>query len=278
MSSAATTIRPPAVAGRFYPGEPDRLRTSIRALLGTAVPPVGGVPKALIVPHAGYRYSGPIAATGYARLAPARGLIRRVVLLGTAHSAVRGLAASSADAFATPLGKVVIDKQALETVLDLPQVAIDDRAHGRDHALEVQLPFLQEMLGDVAVVPLLVGRATPEEVAEVLDRLWDSDRTLVVISSDLSHYHSYDEACRLDRATATAIEALRSEDLSSEGACGHAAIAGLLVAARRHGLMPRVLDLRNSGDTAGPRDEVVGYGAFAFENVPTANQTSSAVP
>lgn len=275
MGSAMTSVRPPAVAGRFYPAEPGRLRATIRALLGEAAPPVGGTPRALIVPHAGYRYSGPIAATGYARLAPMRGAIRRVVLLGTAHSPVRGLAASSADAFATPLGRLAIDRDALATILDLPQVSVDDRAHARDHALEVQLPFVQEVIGPVEIVPLLVGRATPEEVAEVLGRLWDGDRTLVVVSSDLSHYHPYDEAGALDRATAEAIEGLRFDGLDAARACGHAAIAGLLLAARRRGLMARLLDLRNSGDTGGPRERVVGYGAFAFETAAPSNVGAS---
>lgn len=256
-------IRPPAVAGRFYPAKPDKLRAAVRAYLDAATP-VAHDPRALIVPHAGYSYSGPVAASGYACLAGARDAVRRVVLLGTAHSPVAGLAASSAAGFATPLGVVPVDRAALAGVLGLPQVNCDDDAHADDHALEVQLPFLQVVLGDFALVPFLVGRASAEEVAEVLEALWGGPETLVVVSSDLSHYHGYEDARWLDTATAAAIESLRPDQVGSEQACGYRAIRGLLTAARRHGLRAVTADLRNSGDTAGPRDQVVGYGAFVF--------------
>lgn len=261
-----TAIRPPAVAGTFYPAGPQRLRALVRSLLAAAPPPgpEAARPKALIVPHAGYVYSGPIAASGYARLAPGRTEVRRVVLLGTAHSAVAGLASSGAEGFATPLGVVPLDLEVRDRLRDLLQVHEDDPAHRRDHALEVQLPFLQETLADFAIVPLLVGRAAPEHVAEVLDRLWGGPETLVVVSSDLSHYHDHATACRLDSETARAIEDLAPDRIGPASACGHRAIAGLLTAARRHRLNAATLDLRTSGDTAGPRDRVVGYGAFAF--------------
>jgi AmmeMemoRadiSam system protein B len=259
-----TAIRPPAAAGRFYPAQPERLRAAVRAYVDAATP-VAGAAKALIVPHAGYRYSGPVAGAAYACVKGARGTVRRVVLLGTAHwTGVAGLAASGADGFATPLGVVPLDRPALKRVIGLPQVTIDDEAQELDHALEVQLPFLQVTLGDFALAPFLVGRSTPGEVAALLDVLWGGVETLVVVSSDLSHGHASEDARRLDRATAGAIEALRPDGVGPEQACGHRAIAGLLTAARRHGLRAATADLRNSGDTAGPSDAVVGYGAFVF--------------
>jgi AmmeMemoRadiSam system protein B len=259
-----TTIRRPTAAGTFYPARPEKLRAAVRSFLNAVPGPAAAVPKALIAPHAGYRYSGPIAASAYACLAPARGAVRRVVLLGTAHTPVVGLAASGADGFATPLGDVPVDRAAFARVLDLPQVHFDDDAHAVDHALEVQLPFLQVVLGEFTVVPFLVGRCATDEVAEVLDELWGGPETVMVVSSDLSHYHSYDDAGRLDRATAEAVEALRPDGIGPDQACGHAAVRGLLLAARRRGLGAVTANLRNSADTAGPREAVVGYGAFAF--------------
>lgn len=265
-TSKPRRIRPPAVAGRFYPGDPVELRRLIAELLA-AVPPVSGpTPKALIVPHAGYLYSGPIAASAYARLVPARERIERIVLLGPSHYvALQGLATSSADAFATPLGMVPVDLQAVREVRLLPQVRELDEAHAQEHSLEVQLPFLQTILGDFTLVPLAVGEATPDEISEVLDLLWDGPETCFVISSDLSHYFDFQTARRLDRATAKAIEALKPGGIGEERACGRMPICGLLQAARRHGLRAHTVDLRSSGATAGPRDKVVGYGAFVFE-------------
>jgi MEMO1 family protein len=258
-------VRKAAVAGLFYPEEPAELRSLVQALLAGAAPGAAPPPKALIAPHAGYVYSGPVAATAYARVAPARSVIRRVVLLGPAHRVpFYGLAASSADGFATPLGEVAVDRTALEAALELPQVRVLDEAHALEHALEVHLPFLQEVLAEFAIVPLVVGDASAEETAEVLEVLWGGPETLIVISSDLSHYHDYAAARRMDAATSRAIEALAPERLSYEDACGRIPISGLLQAARRRGLRPQVLDLRNSGDTAGPRDAVVGYGSYAF--------------
>ncbi len=257
-------IREAAVAGLFYPDDPGALRRQIEGLMA-GVSASGREIKALIAPHAGYIYSGPIAARAYAEMAPLRHRIRRVVLLGPAHRvAFRGLAATAATGFATPLGTVPVDRAAIDAVLALPQVQMLDQAHAQEHSLEVQLPFLQTLLDTFAVVPLVVGEARAEEVAEVLETLWGGDETLIVISSDLSHYLDYDAARALDSATAHAIETLEPGAIGYEQACGRNPVSGLLLAARRHHLTGDILDLRNSGDTAGDRGRVVGYGAFAF--------------
>ncbi len=223
-----------------------------------------GFPKALIVPHAGYVYSGGVAAEAYDRLRPARGIVRRVVLLGPCHRVpVRGLALPEAGAFATPLGQVPIDREAIASLAGLPQVVVSSAVHAEEHALEVQLPFLQRVLGEFSLVPLAVGAATPEQVSEVIEKLWGGEETLFVISSDLSHYHPYKEACDIDRGTARAILDY-STDIDHEQACGATPVAGMLLAARRHALKVELLDLRNSGDTAGGRGRVVGYASFAF--------------
>ncbi len=266
MLSNLKKVRAPAVAGRFYPGDRAELRRLIDALLASAPAPTGPSPKAIIAPHAGYPYSGPIAASAYAQLRPARDLIRRVVLLGPSHHvAFQGLATTSAEAFATPLGLVRVDVEAVHQLASLPQVIVLDQAHLYEHALEVQLPFLQVVLDEFSVVPLVVEEASTEQVSQVLDALWGGPETRLVISSDLSHYYDAATAQRLDRATAAAIEALAPERIGEEQACGRIPIRGLLQAARRHGLRVRTVDLRNSGDTAGPHDQVVGYGAFVFE-------------
>ena len=262
------SIRPPAVAGAFYPGVAPVLEADVARLLADAEPPAGrgALVKALIVPHAGYPYSGPVAASAYALLRDGEARVRRVVLLGPAHRVpVRGLAASGADAFETPLGVVPLDREGLEALRDLPQVVVSDEAHAAEHSLEVQLPFLQRVLGDFVLLPLVVGDASDEEVAEALERVWGGDETLILISSDLSHYHDYATARSLDAATCRAIERLDAAAVDWESACGRVPVRGLLGAARRHGLEPRTLDLRSSGDTAGDRDRVVGYGAWAFE-------------
>jgi AmmeMemoRadiSam system protein B len=256
-------IREPAVIGSFYPGTADRLRKELKRHFEAAVA-VSAKPKALIAPHAGYEYSGPIAASAYATLLPHRATIERVVLLGPAHRVpFFGLAASSAEAFQTPLGPVPLDEAARALVLPMPQVRVFDRAHELEHSLEVQLPFLQTVLDRFEVVPLVVGEATPMQVGEVLDRLWGGPETLIVVSSDLSHYHDAATARGLDREAARSIEALAT--VPNECACGCRAVNGLLRVARRRGLRPRTIDLRNSGDTAGGQDQVVGYGAFVFE-------------
>ncbi len=257
---AALRVRRPAVAGSFYPGEKAALGALVDQLIADArrSPPGAPVPKALIVPHAGYVYSGAIAASGYARLVPAAGRITRVVLVGPAHRVwFEGLALPGADRMDTPLGAV------RAASIDLPGVITSARAHADEHSLEVHLPFIQRVLGDVEVIPLLAGEASPESVAAVFDALWGGAETMVVVSSDLSHYHAWDEAVRLDGRSAAQIEAL-GPSLHHDQACGATAVNGLLIAAKRRGLRVERLDVRNSGDTAGPRDQVVGYGAFAF--------------
>lgn len=260
-------IRPPAVAGSFYPSNPDALASAVDAMLGDEVPSNEPAPKALIVPHAGYVYSGPIAASAYRLIRSARARIRRVVLAGPAHFVpVEGMATTGADAFATPFGPVAVDDELRRIILDLPRVFVDDQAHAREHSLEVQLPFLQRVLDEFTVLPIVVGDARPPEVANVLQRVYGGPETLLVVSSDLSHYLDYTTATTCDRGTADLIVARRFEDIASGHACGAAAVRGMLELARRRGLGVRLLDLRNSGDTAGSRDEVVGYGAFAVES------------
>jgi hypothetical protein len=263
-------VRAPAVAGRFYPADPRALAEAVDGHLEAArrarrTPPDAPPPKALIAPHAGYAYSGPVAAAAYVEVEPLRGVVHRVVLLGPSHRVpLAGLAASTAEAFATPLGDVPVDAGAIRAIAHLPQVKRLDAPHEWEHSLEVQLPFLQRVLGAFGIVPLSVGEATPDEVAEVLDCLWGGPETLVVVSSDLSHDYDYETARRLDSRTTRAIEALDPGGLDEESACGRVPARGLLVAARRHALRARTLDLRSSGDTAGGRDEVVGYGSYAF--------------
>ena len=258
-------IRPAAVAGHFYPREEQELKQQVDTLLAQGAANAEFPCKAIIVPHAGYSYSGPVAASAYVLLRPHAAPIRRVVLLGPSHRVgFHGLATSTADAFHTPLGDVPLDRQALESLSDLPQVQPLEQAHAMEHSLEVQLPFLQRILNDFKLVPLVVGEASAETVAEVLERLWGGEETLIVISTDLSHYHDYATAKRLDNASSAAIEALNGEAIAYEDACGRNPLRGLLLLAKRKGMQVHTLDLRNSGDTAGPRDRVVGYGAYAL--------------
>ena len=258
-------VRPSAVAGQFYSADPDHLRKQISDLLANVSTPVDNIPKALIAPHAGYVYSGATAAEAFASLRGGAHTITRVVLIGPAHYVhVRGIAAPTVDAFETPLGRVPVDKSALDVIADLPFVIQDDLAHAPEHALEVELPFLQTLLVSFRVVPLLVGDATPKEIAHVLLKLWDRPGTLVVVSSDLSHYHDYETARHLDAATAAVIERGDWANLGPHQACGSRALAGLLLETGRRGLKIRRLSLCNSGDTAGSRDRVVGYGAWMF--------------
>lgn len=258
-------IRQPAVAGLFYPADPQELTTMIDGFLAES--PLGSEvpPKAIIVPHAGYIYSGPVAAAAYRRLEPLRERISRVVLLGPSHRVgFTGLAVSTADMFHTPLGDIPLDRELCEQLTLLPQVHRLDQAHAMEHSLEVQLPFLQRVLNAFHLVPLVVGDASTGEVAEVLVKAWDGDETLIVISSDLSHYHSYTVAQQMDRKTSHAIESLRPETIVRDGACGRNAVMGLLQVVRNKGLTAHTLDLRNSGDTAGSKESVVGYGAWSF--------------
>ena len=270
-------IREPAVAGAFYPGEPKRLERAVEGLLAEVVRDrPEAAPKALIVPHAGYVYSGPVAASAYARLAPLRTRVTRVVLLGPAHRVpVRGLALLPLDAMRTPLGLVPVDRDAASRLRDLSYVDSNELAHAAEHSLEVQLPFLQSVLDEFSVVPIVVGEASDDEVAEVLERLWGGDETIIVISSDLSHYLDDATARALDARTCQAIEGYRAEALDRDSACGRVPVRGLLRVARRRNLEVRTLDLRNSGDTAGSRDAVVGYGAWAFSPPSRIEETES---
>src|SRR5262245_59688226 len=245
-------IRRPAVAGTFYPGDPRQLATDVDDLLDDVgqFEPRLGHPKALIVPHAGYIYSGPVAAAAYDELAPSRGIVKRVVLLGPVHRVpVRGLALPASDGFETPLGRVPVDAGARAAIAGLRQVVTSEPAHAMEHSLEVQLPFLQKMLGEFALVPLEVGEASVAEVAEVIERLWGGDETVMFVSTDLSHYHSYDEARAIDGKTLSRI-ATYATDLGHEEACGATPLNGMLHLARAKGLSIRQLAANNSGDTA----------------------------
>ena len=257
-------IRQPAVSGTFYPGFGSALKSVVERCL-PATRTNGAIPKALIVPHAGYVYSGSVAGTAYALLEPARRSIRRVVLIGPAHRVpFDGIATSRVSAFRTPLGDVPVDTRSVDIALSLPHVHVVEAAHAPEHCLEVQLPFLQTVLVSFSIVPLLTGRTTAEQVSLVLQGLWDGGDTLIVVSTDLTHYLPYERAREIDARTAEAILDLNPEAIGPDDACGSVAVRGLLLTARRLGLRAEQLDLRNSGDTAGPRDTVVGYGAFAL--------------
>jgi AmmeMemoRadiSam system protein B len=257
--------RQPAVAGTFYPANPQQLHQMLDYFLSDAET-AEKVPKAIIVPHAGYIYSGPVAATAYARLKKAHDLIKRVVIIGPSHRvAFKGLALSRAQTFTTPLGSVLVDQEAVQVLAQLPFVEYLEQAHTHEHSLEVHLPFLQEMLDDFKIIPLVAGEASPEQVSRVIDILWGGEETLIVISSDLSHYHAYETAQQLDKLTSDAIEQLQYEQLAFDSACGKVPVSGLLKLAREKSLTVKTIDLRNSGDTAGDKNRVVGYGAYVIE-------------
>ncbi len=272
IMTTVTTERAPAVAGMFYPDAPEALRNELATCLSVASAPMKALEKlkALIVPHAGYVYSGGTAGKGYAILAPLADRIRRVVLLGPCHRvAVNGIAAPTVQAFASPLGRIPLDRAALDSLADLPQVIANDAAHAQEHSLEVQLPFLQAVLGAFTLIPLAVGRTGAAEVAQVIARLWGGPETLILISSDLSHFHGYADAQRIDGDTATHILAL--EQLTSyQQACGALPINGLLAVARQRGMQIERVAQCNSGDTAGDKSRVVGYATFALYEPPTA--------
>jgi AmmeMemoRadiSam system protein B len=257
-------IRPPAIAGTFYAADPRQLGVDVSSMLdAVAVGTSEGLPKALVVPHAGYIYSGPIAANGFARLRAGRDQVRRVVLLGPAHRVhVSGMALPEATAFDTPLGRVQVDVAAVAGL----GLSCNAAAHAREHCLEVELPFLQSVLTSFDIVPIVVGDARPLEVAAVIDALWGGPETLIVVSSDLSHYLPYAQARAVDARTADKILAFNGT-LGYDEACGAGPLNGLLLVAQRRGLVPVQLDLRTSGDTAGSKGEVVGYGAFGFYEV-----------
>jgi AmmeMemoRadiSam system protein B len=259
------TVRQPAVSGAFYPSNGRVLASEIKTFLNaTTLDADYTLPKAIIVPHAGYIYSGQTAARAYARLVSGRKTIKRVILLGPVHRVpVRGLALPSVDVFATPLGEVELDQSAIASLAHLNQVVVSSAAHALEHSLEVQLPFLQTVLDDFKLVPLAVGDATPAEVAEVLDTLWGGSETLIVISSDLSHFLTYELAQMVDKETVQNILSMK-ETLTHHQACGGTPVNGLILAAKHHHLKPKLLDLCNSGDTAGDKSRVVGYASFMF--------------
>lgn len=259
-----TIIRQPAVAGSFYPADPNKLQNMVRDFLVAAKEELS-IPKAIIAPHAGYIYSGSIAANAYACLAKVCSTIQRVVLVGASHHVYfTTVAASGADCFATPLGQIKVDQTALAKISSFIDVQVLNEAHVAEHSLEVQLPFLQTVLKNFTIVPLLVCAGSIEQIAKAIELLWGGNETLVVVSSDLSHYHDYETAQKLDQKTAQAVANLRPQDIQEGQACGSLPIKGLLEIAIKKHLTAKIIDLRNSGDTAGDKDRVVGYGAFHF--------------
>ena len=266
LAAGHETVRAPEVAGTFYPADPDACADLVMRCLKGACPSPPGEPKVIVAPHAGHVYSGPIAGTAYAPLAARSARIERVVMLGPAHRvAFRGMATTSAAAWAAPLGTVPVDRTAAQSLLSLPCFRVDDSVFAREHSLEVQLPFLQRVLDDFAIVPILVGGASYDDVAGVLETLWGGPETLILISTDLSHFHDYETARRLDGGTARLIELMQPEKIDGERACGYRGLGGALRRARALDLRVTALDVRNSGDTSGSKDRVVGYGAFSME-------------
>jgi MEMO1 family protein len=258
-----SSLRAPAVAGAFYPSDATVLRAAVATYLREARPVSVDRPRAIIGPHAGYVYSGPVAGSAYAAVLPHASEYRRVVLVGPSHRVwFRGIAAPSHHAFATPLGDVPVCRASVAALVDAGLALVDDEPHRREHGLEVHLPFLQEVLGAFVLVPLVVGDASGEAVAEALGLFWDDPETLLVVSTDLSHFLTHDEARERDLATAEAIEALEGGCLRPEDACGWLALAGALALMRRAGSEIERLDLRDSSDTAGDPARVVGYGAW----------------
>ena len=270
VRTAMSIIRPAAFAGSFYPADPAELDRMLDGFLSAVnVPADEPVPKAVIVPHAGYVYSGPVAAAAYARLRAGRGMVKRVVLIGPSHRvAFRGMALAQADHWATPWGSVAVDRAAYAALADVPMVGFLDQAHAQEHSLEVHVPFLLKCLGDIALVPIVVGETPTESVAQALEALWGGPETLIVASTDLSHYLDYQSCQRTDAATMDSILGLDGGRIDGHGACGHFPLAGLLRVAAGRSMSIRTLDLRNSGDTAGPKDRVVGYGAWALYEHP----------
>jgi AmmeMemoRadiSam system protein B len=255
-------VRNPAVAGQFYAEHVAELSMTVAQLLDEAKAPETAAPKAIVAPHAGYMYSGAVAAAAYACLQPYRSRYRRVILLGPCHrTPLSGVALSGVDAFRMPTGDVPLDREAIETI-DLPGVAVMDEAHATEHSLEVHLPFLQAVLDDFSLVPIIVGETSADFVADVLDALWGGPETLIVVSSDLSHYLPYSKAQVIDARTCSAIERMQGDRINHSMACGATVIRGLLLAAKRRGMTVTTIDLCNSGDTSGERGAVVGYGAW----------------
>jgi len=264
LSAVPKQIRTAALAGSFYPADADQLRHTLADLLNEVETPSGS-PKALIAPHAGYIYSGSTAAKAYANLNSIKNNIKRVVILGPAHRVyVKGMALPNASAFATPLGNIDIDSEGLKKIKHLPQVQFSDEAHAQEHSIEVHLPFLQTCLNKFSLLPIVVGDASPEQVAQVLELLWGNEETLIVISTDLSHFHDYAKSQQIDSATCARIEKMDFARLSPQQACGCRPMSGLLYVARQRQMQIKRLGLCNSGDTAGSKDRVVGYGSWSL--------------
>jgi AmmeMemoRadiSam system protein B/AmmeMemoRadiSam system protein A len=271
LTAEPASIRQPQVAGAFYPAGHNECAELVMRCLGAARPSPPGEPKVIVAPHAGYVFSGEIAGTAFAPLAARRARIKRVVIIGPAHRVgFKGLATTSVDAWATPLGTVPVDWAAMHGLLTLPNFRPLDAAFAQEHSLEVHVPFLQRVLDDFAIVPILVGEASHAEVARALELVWGGPETLISISSDLSHFHDYDTARGLDAATSRRIELLKPEEIDGQGACGHRALGGVLERARALDLRVTALDVRNSGDTRGAKDRVVGYGAYVMEYAESA--------
>ena len=264
MQHEPVLIRPAAAAGTFYPDQPAQLDTLLDSLLLNAEPD-HKIPTAIIAPHAGYQYSGAVAATVYASLRNAANTIKRVLLLGPAHRIfVEGMALPKHTHFATPLGNISLDTQCLRELEQMPFVHYLNDAHADEHSLETQLPFLQKVLHDFTLIPIVVGKAKPETIAEVIEHCMQSDSTLIVVSSDLSHFHDYQTAVKIDRETTRLIESYEYEKIGPRQACGCMPLNGLLRYAKSHRLLLSTQDLRNSGDTADNKSRVVGYGAYAL--------------
>ena len=275
MTRQETTesVRPPAVASLFYPGEAAELKQNLREMLEKASEaedpnedlPAGQHLRALIVPHAGYVYSGTTAALAYHLLRKNRDDFHRILLLGPAHRVwLEGIAFPGTDAFETPLGRIPLAKQQIRELLRFPEVQLRDDAHQDEHCLEVQLPFLQEILNEFELIPAVVGEISPDSLSGLLENLLEDPQNLLLLSTDLSHFHSYSEAQAIDQKTAEAIESFEDEKILPEQACGAHPLRGLLRHARIQGWKIQRLGLCNSGDTAGSKDRVVGYGAWAL--------------
>jgi AmmeMemoRadiSam system protein B len=259
--------RSAAVSGLFYPDEPQILRDTIDTLLSqSAIKEQSTQVKAIIAPHAGYQYSGLTAARVYKQLQTLRDRIQRVVLLGPSHRvAFEGMALTEADFFETPLGQIKVNKDDYPQLLAMENMFVFEQAHVAEHCIEVQLPFLQRILNNFTIIPIVVGIADPHSVSNIIESLWGGDETLFVISSDLSHYQSYESAQQTDNETSRAILDLDFNAIQPNNACGCMAVNGLLNFAHRHPLTVKLIDQCNSGDTAGDKDKVVGYGSYLFE-------------
>ena len=257
-------IKQADVAGMFYPGEEASLRQMVDGFIQKALS-FDLRPRAIIAPHAGYIYSGSIAGTAYKTIAAVRDQIENVIIMSPAHRFyLRGIALHMADAFATPLGNIPVNIGIVKKIKQFSSVQWEERSFIQEHGLETHLPFIQRAFKPgIKIVPMIVGECQESEVAEILESVWEDPRNFVIISSDLSHFHSYADAKKLDRNTVDLIQNLDSQSLDTEFACGHYPICGLLNLARNRKLKIKALDIRSSGDTAGSKESVVGYGSFA---------------